>query len=478
MWKRFGIQRFWSWLCSRLLSSQRLSAAALFSRSAWSAFIRPLNLLKCCLFFSCLLTLSLVSGIKPVFAQCPGPGCPTPEVTRTPRPTSTPGPPTPTFSPLFPTETQGPTPDYNCPTGQPIGAGVVTPNPSWKLNCGHCLTPVPGYVWATLPPPAATFDWDTYFDATAAPANTPTALANTSTAIPPSSVGGEAKYLAGPYPNSTGNLTKEVASTVSWSNTYIFYGGNKGKAAGPYPQTLGIRISAHVKFVTGSNWCGPGARLKYGGVNGYTTPNGYDFVVMESNIDQLPAGTARRIGSGQSWIVPITEGGCGGTYEKDIDLRVNVTFRNDNMYYDGWPITFEMYSGYQDTTIEGTTTAIFYDGPVPLTPPPPPASDCAAINGVGDPGDPDNMFNSKWFSLPYIGVGVGQCFGLEQITINLTFLQTFVQSLPDSISTPGFEICLVPIALGSVNFFGIPIDFDSWAIILAGVLMFKVLTRF
>jgi len=67
---------------------------------------------------------------------------------------------------------------------------------------------------------------------------------------------------------------------------------------------------------------------------------------------------------------------------------------------------------------------------------------------------------------------------LEQITINLTFLQTFVQSLPDSISTPGFEICLVPIALGSVNFFGIPIDFDSWAIILAGVLMFKVLTRF
>lgn len=489
MWMRSGIQRFWFWLCSRLLSSQRLLAAALFLRSAWSAFIRPLNLLKCCLFFSCLLTLLLGSGIKPVYAQCPGPGCPTPVVTNTPRPPNTPQPPTPTFSPLFPTETQGPTPDYSCPTGQPVGAGVVTPNPSWKLNCGHCLTPVPGYVWATIPPPEATFDWDAYFDATAGPAATitPNALPPTPTFSPnaitaKSNSSGEqySTYIQeNLYPNTA--ITRHKAMVEGTGNMNTGYDWTIPITTSLKTFVIGVSVSGTYTIQTKAD--------DYSGIYGYFnyrfareegTNNTTKVDIIASDVPGLVAGSTFSMKYStiifKNYLSPSIHIPLQKT--QTFNLIFNVTITKPTWGSESQDLFFSTYVSGSTAYANSDWTVSWQNGPMSAPVPPPPASNCSAINGVGAPGDPDNLFNSRWFSLPYIGIGVGQCFGLEPITINLTFLQTFVQSLPDSISTPGFEICLVPVAFGSLNFFGIPVDLDSWAIVLSAVLMFKVLTRF
>lgn len=76
------------------------------------------------LFFSVILSLicCLISGSK-VFAQSE-----TPE-------------PTPTFEPIYKTQTPFPTDYYDCPEyGEMGGYGEVTPDASWMLRCGLCLS--------------------------------------------------------------------------------------------------------------------------------------------------------------------------------------------------------------------------------------------------------------------------------------------------------------------------------------------------
>jgi len=43
------------------------------------------------------------------------------------------------WSPLFNTPTPMPTGSYNCPDGNPVGYGTVTPDARWYINCGQCL---------------------------------------------------------------------------------------------------------------------------------------------------------------------------------------------------------------------------------------------------------------------------------------------------------------------------------------------------
>ena len=464
MWMRFGIPRFLRWLCSQLRSILKHLGAVLSSQSDWASFIQQSNRVKCFLCFSFLLTLLLAFGTSPVYAQCPGPSCPTPEPTSN-VPTLTPGP-TATYRPLYVTGTPEPTMDYACPTGNPIGAGVVTPNPTWKFNCGHCVTEVPGYVWATVPPPAATLDWEKWLNATAAPAFTPTPVG---TPIPlPIKVSNqvvgiwqdviEGQVQTRPFSNTNDNSTS--------FNAYVSTG---------YPRTLGFRYSGVLSTYINA-WV-EGGQMSFQLASGAYNGAGLDIVVVSSDVVSFPAGATYHLNQNQAspWFslftIPPQSSKTGFSW----NVEFNVTFLGANTYGSGAQFGLELDGYVYRKTSTGTTTFSWKQGPIT---PPPPASNCSAVNGVGAPGDPDNIFHSRFFSLPYIGVGAGSCFGIESYTIDLSAAQAFLPFLPASITTPGFEICMAPVAFGSLNIFGIPIDLDSWAIILAGVVMFKVLRTF
>lgn len=476
---RSGIPPFSRWLCLRLRSILKHLGFVFVSAWAWFVSTLPRTLRSCCRCFFCLVICWQVSGISPVSAQFYPPTIPyIATSTGTPGPTSTPVPPTATFRPLFPSTTPLPTDFYECSGTQPAGYGVVTPGPGWLWNCGKCITPVSNYPWATTNP-EPTFTWEDFFDATAAPAVTitPNAPAVTST---PATSGFKAQSInQGQYPNIVTNLSEGVAQTVAWTYSYVLDGGNLGGVNGPYPQTMGISMSGHVKFTTDSTYCGSAVWFEIASTDGYTTPNGYDWEVVESDIMGLPAGTSDNYINGEDRLFKILDGGCGSVYEKDFNVKINVTFRNDNMYYNGWPVKLAILANYYLTTKEGTTTTTFYNGPVPLTPIPEPPNDCDNIASA--PGDEAGYgagsYGNDYFALPVFGVGQSSCFAFGGNFIPLAWAQAFYSGSPDDALLPSVQVCLAPITFGNLVIFNKTIELDTWAAVLGVVALIRIVTR-
>lgn len=466
MWLLSGILLILLLLCLRPLSILRRWAAVLSSRWDWSVFILKKSLLLCCRFCFCLLICLPLFGTRSVFAQTETPPAPTETSvfgTNTPIPPTIWAPTvfptnlptlTPTFHPLFPTSTPRPPGDNTCPGYQPIGAGIVTPNVAWLLKCAQCITPISRYTWPTAKP-IATTNWD-YGTPTPVPAATATPT-NSPLTIRANILG----------------VTTAIAQQVELQRPMTTTANNmgvSGYAISGIPMKYGVHEIGHIDSY---RFAGPGAPEKLNiilGAGNYAS-NGIDIEVIESNISSLPVGIYHYAqNSHVHYLIHLRSAGVTYT-DINWEIKYNVTILGLTLSGSGSQ-SFSQYDNLTyNTTVTGNTKVTWYPGGVPVIPPPI-TSDCSTIpvQSINDPNDPN-------FKLPYIGVGEGSCTGIPAITIGTSWLQLFFSSAPDSLSFGGVQFCFAPISFGSLNIFGIPIDLDLMAMVMAGVLMFKVITR-
>lgn len=518
MWQLSGIRLILPWLCSLRLSILRRLEHVFVSAWGWCVSTLQKSLRLCFRFCFCLLICSLVSGIRPVFAQstsvivsdisgdcsylngtysyvdqingkshygkqgnniywnedewlitnasavqlyqsneyvsepflvsmwnersvCGS----SVSVYQPVQPTTTP-----TFHPLFPTSTPPAPGDYTCPGYQPIGAGTVTPAVDWLLKCAQCITPIPRYTWPTIPA-FATPDGSIFGTPTPVGTSTPSPLGKMTVYM---DVG---VALPHPEPNTivTHNsiLKRSFGTTFweNWSDPWIL------------PKTIGIHF-----------WGSQTITRTTGGVATISVnlssigQHNLDLEVMESNVTGLVVGTTYRLAANNGYknTVVLTIGSTWtSTYSWDVTFNVTL-LDHGSTFQEFFRFYIEPGGGYNALTTIYNMEYQLNNWTGLIT------SDCSTVpvQPMDDPNDPN-------FKLPYVSVGDGVSTTVGGWHISTSWLQVFFPNAPDSVTFPGIEFVFAPIEFGSLNLFGISIDLDFMALAMAGVLMFKVITR-
>lgn len=437
--RRYGFLPILRCLCLHQLYNQRRWGWLSYLRSACSAYILMLIrllLLLCCIF---LLTFSPVLGIDHASAQDP---------TSTDTPSDTP---TPTNAPIFTDPTLVPTGHYVCTGNQPIGWGTVTPDPYWLMQCGMCITP-----------DSSDFFGDNPFDITSTPdPNITPTVTPTITATPQNDLL-DAALRVGGMPVPIEIPTNEFRTTTSDLLTYGQIGGiNITDTAPQYtPITGSIKLEIAYNLVdhVGTTY-GEGIKLivfppnSSGLVLNCISGSCSSFIDTDSQAKQV-------------WIVNTISGGSGTE-------TLIFEFSYAPKYGHSIGFMFQIDAGKGSTfsgtyTYTGQGSEFFTIDPTPT----PVYSDCSTVDPAdGSSGDDDG------FSLPDIGLGWGRCLTLGGWNIGLEWAQAFIPTLPDGWEVPGIEICFVPIEFGSLNLFGLGVDLDLIAAVMAGVLIIRIIRQ-
>ncbi len=427
-----GFQHILRLQCLLALSNPERWGSQLYSLSGFLHFIRRMKVLHYWLFSICLLTFWLVLGIRPVYAQDP---------------TDTP---TPTNEPLIKTATPFPTLNLECPVGQPNGMYTVTPDYYWLQNCAPCITTTPYYVFPTGTP----YPWETVYP-------TPE-VSPTGTSVPVYLVPSlQAKWDSDVYMVEQ-EIYDRTINPISYSpgnsfNTYI-YSGTPGTH---HYITMETAYDGFLKYKAGYY-----NRLSVNIKN-----------INQSNltvrfIEGANAGFSKVLGSNEEytyWVIPQT--GSDVTFDK-LD-KIELEWDSVNNTGQDIEIRYFVQSGNYSA---GYTWINFYqgwnNGGVFETTPTPGTGYCSNVIAQSEGMNPEDMFN-----LPEIEVGWARCFSIGGYTIPLEWAQVIFESAPDSWILPGIEFCFKPLTFGTMSILGLHIDLDFIATAMAGVLLFRFLTR-
>lgn len=373
---------------------------------------------------------SLIIGISPVFAQD----------TATPAPTIEP---TGTFEPLFMTATPGPTRDYKCaPADQtPVGWGIVTPGVLWSADCGNCmLTQTPERTETAYPTSTGT-------PYTPTPSKTPAPTQIISTATP--------------YPTGL-KFTHLARSTTNGTSTGGYFYSRQGQCA----------------------------RLDFYGVvqGNIINRDVYDYIQFK--LQRYEGGNVgayvRTITySGSDWM---DIGGTGGsshnfsgtyTYNNSAypdhtfslqEVSAHTQFVDDYAGPDNFSFTvLACPNGYTmptETPVYNFPTVTPTNTPV--------SSYCSSVNGSSGGSGED----WDWGMLPNILIGTAQCVGWEQTSVDLSAIN-WVPGMDswEAFDLPAVLFCMKPIYFGSVNLFGINVNYDYLTSLMVGVLVFRMFFR-
>lgn len=428
-------------LCLRLLSNLKRWVSVFVSAWPWLRSIQMKQMQVCLQFCFCLLTFSLLFGINNVYAQTDTPTATTPPVT-----------PTTTFRPLFPPNST-PTPrDYTCPGNQPIGYGTVTPNPLWSMYCSQCITPTYSF-------------WDPL------PTSTPDPNVPTPTATPPN----ETQVL---QTDRTGyeNLANIpngypvlVGYTDKWRNYVpdIYY---KTFAPNP-PKTVTEIYYVQADFTVAMMEPNTSFSGKQGGFQYFGYCNAQGGCKLE-----LEDGTVINQTRGQLYIIyeQLFDNSNSGLIQSGV-LNFKVEFTHGVDYYKNYEITLKKIGDYywEKTSLSYSFTWDYE--PIDLTPDPTPISSyCSEIDGTVTGSDP--LEGDDNFSLPVIRYGEASCVSLGGFTIPMGWLTAVFPNATD-VTIPGLQVCFTPLEFGKLNIFGLSVNLDTMAMIMAAVVLVRLLTR-
>lgn len=451
----YGFLRIMRYSCLLLLSILKFSVWRLFRRLVYSVYTQMRIRLPLLLCFICLLTCSLVFGISDAYAQDP-------TSTDTPAATATP-----TNSSIYSTPTVAPTGNYQCNGEQPIGWMTVTPDAYWLMQCGFCVTPVSSTNWFGENP----------FNITGTPVfgDTPTPVSTATITPTPDNL------------NFTDNVTSVInyataidpaLPAVDYYGEYLdklYYDASNGKISFWTPD-IGTSVFYEVSFKIATSGILP-ARSGFGDRHVQLKITNDSLSLLEVDLD-LDGIYEIQLTSGQSYIDIFYEcnhtiicnyqytylinaigHGASSTY-RDFSAQVSVenNFASHKYVY----YNIEWWRG------------LFYFIPPTPTPTTVPITDCSEVDPAED-GSTGGMGNE--FTLPNISLGWGRCMSLGGWNISLTWAQAFIPTLPDSWTVPGIEICFVPIEFGELNLFGLGVDLDLIAAVMAGVLIIRIIRQ-
>lgn len=405
------------------------------------------------LFFLFLLLFSPTSGINTVHAQ---ESTPTPTVYI---PTCLP----PdqrgyevcwdTWESLYKTPTVQPT-VLNLCNGQPVGWGVVTPDPYWLMNCNQCVTRTPS---SSIP------------GLTLFPTNTPivTGTINPTSTVQPSSTNTPA-ITNTPVPNhywtsdwQSVGFTGTIQTCGTVNLTYVYSQFNRVIPAG----SNDLRAIITEGYVSSTY-------LGYLGFDMLNTDTTSPLVFRTANKRSI-VGTA---GTTQTLCFESVSGAC--TFA-GLSNSMTLTFNQANTLFKiyaakaqgcPWQYSFPrikyVYYGTGDTPPTPT--------PVPtFTPVPTSQSQCNVVL-------PERVVN-PFDVLPNILIGPSECTQIGGGSIDLGFISNISWlsdwGIPEYITIPGFFLCTASIDLGVVHIFNLAIDLDIMAFVMAGVAIIRILFR-
>jgi len=418
---RYGFPRILYWLCS--LARYSLNRLEQLSHFVWGwlRFIPARKRRVCLPYCLFLLIFLLVLGTKPstVYAQ---------EDT-----------PTPTNYPIYVTPT--PVSDsFECPEGDPVGWGTVTPSARWMVNCGQCASGT-YYEWPTLDPNI----WGT------------PVVTNTSEPIKQYSDVTVVNYYNASDGVPEGSLEPVHYEQINVQGRHLSFPSWVVRSASPGYYKISLRYEYHVQ--ANNVW---GTQIYMASTNGEAMPITVTFVEGEHQGEQVVinpnTNTTFTIASGPPGLwdgyfiieVEVPQGKGANAWDFQFGARATTGF------YD--LITFKTDLWFQNSIWRGL------DLPVD--------SYCSTVEETY-PGDEED----EPFQLPGINVGVADCVTMVGITVPLDWTDTVFATGWEDWVLPDFEICFVPIDFGSLSIFGISVDLDLMALGMAGVVLIRLITR-
>ena len=424
-----------SWFSFLLLRSRRsYSGLRSFRLSALWRFIR--TRMPALLFFF-LLFLPLFLPVSPVEAQTP---------TDTPAPVTA----TATGHPLWPSMTPEPTQNYTCPGSQPIGWGTVTPDPYWLLNCQVCVTPqvqvtetpypVSTYMIpltqtaqaiTTLTPATSTVTVTpaaTSIAGTPTPGNpllvcdSPGCVELSDTSIMQHFVG---EVLVSTHPQVVVTMNYHRTSSA-WASLYVYYWVTHAELQNT--TTVGKNVADYYRTTSNVNL--HNNQFPVTGISaGMTKDATFDYSVVTASTNWM----------GTIFTGIQLDGAIGVIYRYDMDIYVSTV-----------PMDFGL--------LTVTHTPVFTATPY---------SNC----GVVDP-DPDTGGDGD-FEIPDPWIGGTTCpidFGGVDIPLYGIF------GLAD-FHLPGLRVCFTEITFGTLVYYGVAVDVDYLAYILAAAALIGMFTK-
>jgi len=422
------------WLCLLLPYNLKRSGCVSVLQSVYYAVIPTKKRVQCSLFYLSLLFCLLLLGINQdvVLAD------------ETP---------TPTFYPLYVTQTPSNSDNYNCPDGQPSGFGTVTPNPQWLLHCGQCLTPEPSDYWPTDEPSGTV---------TPEPTEVPEGFPDDD--LPTlRSVASEA-YYKDDNPSIIYEIFLEDTEFRSDHDGYYYMQPEAAtetvqNIAGYYYAYHEGRGSAYEGFVQS-------IRVNLGGMVAFG-----DCTFTWS--DDLGNSWEHTLGYGQTQYETIMDWSMVSTFEGEFNYVLEIHYEDtgNRLFSEGCKVDFDYTSRATGDNSENWNTIIWNRGYYQV---PQDVGMCAEINGEGEG---EELPDDDIFSLPEILVGNMSCFSIGGFNIPLGWLETLFGVSAENIAIPSIEICFVPLIFGSLNLFGLGINMDLIASAMAGILLIRIITR-
>ena len=425
------------WPCLRRLYNQKPWECAYVSLlDYWPSIRKPITLLSL-LCFSFLLIFWPVSAVS---AQEPTP--------------------TDTLVPFYTTPTPRPPENYNCPDGIPEGWGQYEPDPTWLFHCSYCLPSESEWEWPE-------FDWgenpfDPPGESTPTPEPTETPDYSENAYLTHSIIDiqqSHVNYFWGQYNVKYTNFANQHWAYVKNSNIPV--GGNYSIILENeyYFKAIGYGTSSTMKTQVQYRFeCLYADLCKVKFVNGYDFPGGLTELIIPGNTQQdyvMASGlTKNDLEYHHYWVMEVTIEGKQLIQQDYTNLKIR-TYINNAVHND---LTQEIVWGYGPGTYEDF-----------LRPP----SYCDSVIPLGSgTGDDDS------FKLPGFWFGANQCFSLGGFTVPLEWLNIFFGSMQvQDWEMPGMQFCFQAIHFDSLTLFGLEINLDWMALAMAGVVLFRFLTR-
>lgn len=415
--------------------------------------------------FMLLAIFSPILGINEVYAQ---------ESTNTP-----------TWQPLFPTGTPRPTINANCPDGQPIGWGTVTPSFNWLSNCSQCIQ-------------RATADWsDIDEQVTPWPEEYISHLGNCTLEeldqgcqIVTHGAGLACQCVGQLTPTPNGILpTPDMTATNTANHLYALV----------FDVSEDSRFYYYKPYNDGGgyipvNWTPPDNCSARGDLQ-----RGVFIITnFKANSNQDTA----------AWMKADFGGGFKSQWQTGAYNTSTYTMSHCREYYTnyrGWCDNSNVLDKVELTSWQqltwGTTGQSINAGnldtwkqnigayvdvqkigyvcegdnePIPPQPSPTPTQNTGSDYCNEVESKPVYEADEIGLSLPTPAYGQGQCvvigFNIGTAWLENLFPNLFQFNVPDSLGVPDFQVCLRPMTLGEINVFGLLIDVD-YLLLAASLIM-------
>ena len=349
-----------------------------------------------------------------------------------------------TFVPLYPSSTQVPKLNINCPTAFPVGWGTVTPGLLWSSSCGRCQQ--------TLMAPTETPFITNTPVATVTPGGptiTPTITATSSpTAENPQGI---TAYITNVYGanldgSSGGSDTVVQTDIYGFSGEIaLLYSGGAWNNYGLYVEITGLETDMTILWeMNGVVYFDYFFSIGEAGFTGLPTYPTNTYIINNSNYRQGQLNWNAQDDGTYTIVLGRFRGQPtqGVTTYHDVDFRI--------LEVNGQSVSL--------ATNEPTPTAVVADY-------------CSVVNGMS--AEPFDL----GIALPQFAIGQSACYGKAGINLSVSSLNFLPGISLEDIVIPALEICFIEISFGTISLFGVDVNLDSIANLLAAALIIRWFLR-